>query len=90
MGCRDDADVDLHRSRASQSLEFPLLQNAQQFWLEVERNISDFVKKQRAVSANERPISERSFWWPKSSLEQAAGNSGTIEFHESAVPSLLL
>ena len=45
----DNANVHFLRPRAAQPLEFPLLQNAQQFRLQLERDIADFVQKQRTL-----------------------------------------
>src|ERR1700745_3958638 len=95
MRSGDPADVDLRRSRASQSLKFPLLQNAQQFWLQVERDISDFIEKQRASIGQLEPAallrdraSERaSLVTKKLALEQTARNSSAIELYECAFSS---
>src|ERR1700758_2664502 len=93
MGSGDDSDVDLHRSRASQALKFPLLQNAQQFWLQVERDVSNFIEKQRASIGQLEPADllrdrageSASLVAKKLAIEQTAGNSGTIEFYECAI-----
>ena len=47
MRRRYQPNVHLHRPRAPQALEFPLLQNAQQFGLEFQGDIPHFVQKQR-------------------------------------------
>ena len=45
----DDADIHALRAVAAEALEFLFLQNAQQFGLEVERKVADFIKKERAA-----------------------------------------
>src|SRR3984957_9766238 len=95
MGSGDDSHVDLHRSRASQSFKFPLLQNAQQFWLQVERDISNFIEKQRvsigplepADLLRDRASESTSLVAKKLALEQTARNSSAIELYERAFSS---
>jgi hypothetical protein len=48
MGGCDQADVHLVGVAATQSFEFLLLQDAQQFGLKFQRNVADLVKKERA------------------------------------------
>ena len=45
----DDADIHALCAVAAEALEFLFLQNAQQFGLEVERKVADFIKKERAA-----------------------------------------
>src|SRR5258706_5442245 len=45
----DETNVHANRPRAPQSLEFLLLEHAQQLWLQLQRNVADFVEKQRAL-----------------------------------------
>ena len=47
MRRRDEPDVNFMRTVAAESLEFLLLQDAQQFRLQLQRYVADFVKKQR-------------------------------------------
>ena len=57
VGRRDDPDVDVHGFRASEPLDLPLLEHAQQLDLDVERQVADLVEKNRRVSASsKRPI----------------------------------
>ena len=58
----DQADVNLVRTVAAESLEFLLLQDSQQFRLKFQRNVADFVKKERAFVARVQsvPFSARS------------------------------
>src|SRR5204862_323005 len=49
MGGGDDADIHALCAVAPEALEFLFLQNAQQFGLEVERKVADFIKKERAA-----------------------------------------
>ena len=46
MSRSDDANVNLFRPRASQTLKFPLLQDAQKLRLELQRDVTDFVQEQ--------------------------------------------
>ena len=45
IGRRDEPDVGLNGCFATESLELPFLQNIEDFWLEVEREIADFVEE---------------------------------------------
>src|SRR5262249_53849892 len=47
-GC-DNAHINLLRTRAAEALEFMLLQNAQKLRLQIEWDVSDFVKEQSAL-----------------------------------------
>src|SRR6185436_15623055 len=49
IGGRDDPHVRLERPRAAQTLEFTLLQNAQELRLERQIQFSDFVEKEQAA-----------------------------------------
>jgi len=44
----DEPDVNLVRMVATESLELLFLQDAQQFRLKLQRDVADFVKKERA------------------------------------------
>ena len=46
---RDDAHVDFHGARGADGLELPGLKHAQQFDLEVKRQIAHFVQEDRAA-----------------------------------------
>ena len=46
---RNNAHVDTPRRVISDTFEFPLLQHAQQFALQVQRNLSNFVEKNRSA-----------------------------------------
>ena len=48
IGGGNQPDINLHGTRAAQSLELALLQDAQQLDLRGRRNIADFVQEQRA------------------------------------------
>ena len=54
-GRGDDADVGVARARAAEALELALLQDAQQLRLDFERQVADFVEKQRAVVGELEP-----------------------------------
>ena len=55
MRCRYQAHVNLVRTVAAKSLEFLLLQNAQQFRLKFQRYVSNLIKKKRAVIGEFEP-----------------------------------
>src|SRR6266511_6001987 len=56
VGRRQDADVDSNRARTADALERPVLQNAQQFRLHLQRQVTDFVEEQcPAVGGLEAP-----------------------------------
>src|SRR5208282_302912 len=44
-----NANVDFLRPRASQALKFPFLQDTKELWLQLERDIADFIQEQRAL-----------------------------------------
>jgi len=75
MGRSYEANVYLVSPAAPQALEFLLLQDTQQFWLQWQRNVAHLVQEQRPLSANsKRPIFcaiapvKAPFSWPNSSL----------------------
>src|SRR5439155_10871856 len=94
MGRRHKPSVDSPRSWAPQALEFPLLQNAQQFWLEFQGDITDFVQKQRALVRQLQPATllcdctgEGTPLVPeKFTLQQTAGNGSAVEFDQRSLP----
>ena len=47
--CRQDAHIDLACFGRADPFEFASFQNAQQFWLQGERNVGNLVEKQRAA-----------------------------------------
>jgi hypothetical protein len=49
MGRGHQANINLLRLVAAQLFKFSLLQGAEEFELELERDISDFIEKQRAL-----------------------------------------
>src|SRR5579863_1410000 len=49
IGCGNDANVDMNGTRAAETLELPLLQDAQEFGLQIERQVSDLVKEQGSL-----------------------------------------
>jgi hypothetical protein len=75
IGGGDEAHVDGDGPRAAQALDLALLQSAQQFRLQVERQLAHLVEEERAlVRQLQRPILRAMapvnapFSWPKSSL----------------------
>ena len=54
--CRgNDPYVNFLCPYAAQSLEFPFLQHAQEFWLEFECDIGDFIQKEGASGFRHSP-----------------------------------
>ena len=49
IGRGDEPDVDADRLVAAEALEFLFLQHAQEFRLQLERNVADLVEEQRAA-----------------------------------------
>src|SRR5262245_13408748 len=49
IGCRDDPDVDLDARRASQSIERPLFERAEDLALDWHRHLADLVEEDRAA-----------------------------------------
>ena len=45
VGCGDDANVDVHGAAFAEPIEFTLLQNTQEFRLQIERHLPDFVEE---------------------------------------------
>ena len=60
VGGRDDPDVDVDRTVAADAYELFGFQDAQQFGLGRQRNVSDFIQKNITAVA---PL-----WWPNNSL----------------------
>jgi hypothetical protein len=50
-----NAHVNFLRARASQAFEFTLLQDAKELWLQLERDIADFIQEQRALMCYLKP-----------------------------------
>ena len=49
IGCGDEADVDAYIFRTAYPLKFALLQNAQELGLDLERQLPDFIQKERGA-----------------------------------------
>ena len=72
------AYVDFLRPCTSQVLKFPLLQNTEELWLQLERDIADFIQEQLALMRDLKPADllcdragERPPSWPNSSLSSS-------------------
>ena len=86
------ADIHANRLRAAQSLKLLFLKNAQKFGLQLERDIADFVQKNRAAVRQLEPADalrdrsgKRAALVPEQfRFEQAGGNRGAIDFDERA------
>src|SRR5215471_8835640 len=55
VGRRDDAHVDFDRPRAAEALELLLLEHPQQFRLELESNLADFIEEESAAIRHLEP-----------------------------------
>src|SRR5260370_38558363 len=90
VGRRNQASIGAKRTRASQPLEFPLLQNAEQFGLQFERNLSDFIQKNSASVGNLEAANalrdgsreSTSFVSEQLAFQQTGRNRRTVEFDE--------
>ena len=85
-----DAYVDSLRPRASQALKFPLLQDTEKLWLQLERDIADFIQEQLALmcylkSAEllcDRTGERSSFMAKQFTFEQPGRDGSTVELNE--------
>ena len=90
MGRCHNTHVDFLRPRASEALEFPLLQDTKKLWLQLERDIADFIQEQRTLMCQLDPADllrdragERSPFMPKQfTFEQPGRDGSTIELNE--------
>src|SRR6202007_936476 len=90
MGRSHNAHIYFLRPTASQAFEFTLLQGAKQLWLQLERDIADFIQEQRSLMCYLKPANllrdragERSPFMAKQfTFEQPGRNGSTIELNE--------
>ena len=95
MGRGHNPNVHFLRLRAAQALEFPLLQHAQEFRLQIQRDIADFVQKQCALVGQFQPAGllghrpgEGAALMPKKfALQQSAGNGSAVELNKCLLPA---
>src|ERR1043166_4587520 len=88
---RDQSNVDLLRTSASETFELAFLQRAQQLRLDLHRNIADLVQEKRSLVRQFQPSdllrnSPRegaSFVPEQFAFQQSGGNGRTIEFYKS-------
>ena len=94
--CRcDQAHINRNGARAAEPLELLLLKSAQELRLEFERQISDFVEKQRspvgefqaADFLRNRSRESASFMAEEFAFEQARRNRRAVQFHERLFPA---
>ena len=93
VGGGDETRIGAHGSRASEPFEFALLQDAQQFRLEFERNLADLVEKDGPpVGEFEAPNALREgsgegapLMTEELAFKQAGWNGGAVQFDERAV-----
>src|SRR5207302_1649084 len=82
-------------SSPTQALEFLVLQHAKQLRLQFERNLSDFIQKQRAFVSQLKPAylladcsSKGAFFVAKKlAFQKPSGDGGTVKFHKVAAGS---
>src|SRR5258708_22812115 len=67
VGRRDDANIDPRGTRASYGLELALLEHTEQLGLKLQRQVSDFIEKQRATIRQCKAADGRSESAPRSS-----------------------
>ena len=87
VGSRDNPHVDLKSATAAQTFELLFLKNAEPFWLQRKRKISDFIQKQcSAVSRLKAPHRLRhrtregaQLMAEQLALQQSARNRDAIE-----------
>ena len=90
MGCHHNADIDLFAAGGAQRLEHPLLQYTQDFGLNRQRHIADFIQEQRAaIGCPKTPLAR--LHGPRKSafdmaeqfaFQQAFGDRSTIDRHK--------
>src|SRR5215467_5985189 len=91
----DHADIDLVRVVAAKPLEFLLLQDPQQFCLELERNVPDLVEKERPLVRQfeasrflgDRPRKGSLFVPEELALQEAERDRRTIQLDEGSLPA---
>src|SRR5262249_4054343 len=89
----DHADIDVDRTGSAETLEFLLLQHAEEFWLQLERDLAHLIEEQCATVCKLEPpdpLRDRSGERPplvaeELALEQARGDGGTADLDEGLV-----
>ena len=95
VGGGQHADIDPHRSLAAHRTDLALLQRAQQFHLCQQRNLGDFIEKERAAvglaeeallvgdraGEGAAPVSEQL------AFDQRVGNGATVDGDERPLPA---
>src|SRR5580704_16709949 len=90
-----DSSIHVLGPSTAQPLELPLLQDAQELRLQLERNVADFIQKQRSLVRQLNPPNLLSdctregaaFVAKQFAFEQATGDRGAVYFYERPVPS---
>src|SRR5688500_12720906 len=90
-----ETDVDADRPVAAEPLELLLLQDAEKLRLQLERNVSNFIEKQRAAVRELEPSDllrdgarKRASLVPEElALEKSGRNGGTVQLDERARPA---
>src|ERR1700677_773054 len=90
MGGGHNAHIYLLRPRASQALKFPLLQDTEELWLQLERDIANLIQEQRALMFHLKPtdlLSDRAgerspFMAEEFTFAQPGRDGRTVELDE--------
>ena len=94
IGRRDHAHVHWDGAAATKALDLPLLQNAQEFRLEFQGKVADFIEEQRAairgleasLTVGNGARKGASLVSEELTLHQRRGNCGAIDGHEWLLP----
>src|SRR5262249_51056430 len=95
IGGGEDTNIRLLCAHATQALELPLLQGAQEFRLQLKRDIAYLVKKEGAAVGQlhapdllcDRPCESALFVPKQLAFQQAGWDGGAVEFYEGAAPA---
>ncbi len=93
VGRCNQADIHRNGSRAAQPFEFLFLKSSEQFGLELQRDVADFIQEQGSLMGQLktadllRDCSGKSalFVAEEFAFKQSGGNCGTVQFDKSAV-----
>src|SRR5882724_10783531 len=92
VGGGDHAGIHVNGAGSAEAFEFMLLQNTQQFGLQFQRNVANFIEKNGAFIGEFEAANflgngsgeGAAFVAEKFAFQQAAGNGGAIDFDEGA------
>src|SRR5262249_46310078 len=95
VGCRDQPHVHLDRARATEALEFLLLEHPQELRLELEGNLADLVEEERPAVGHfepadllrDRPREGAALVTEELALEEPGGDRSTVQLDERPLAS---